>query len=163
MSITNTWRVLWFHQTSHHNRVTIKVPLGTWKVLVEAHGSRVGFVHPDDGEIYFGPSRWYHIDTACKHVTRSQECHITEQVKSTCRERDQTRYGGYRWLDPGQVKYRETNGFSYGVYGSRDHKIHSLNVWESVWVPRSRCWLLIGEVSRSCPHYSRTIGVKHLR
>ena len=77
MSITNTGRVLWFHQTSHRNRVTIKVSLGTRKVLVEAHGSRVGFVHPDDGEIYSGPSRWYHIDIACKHVTGSRECYIT--------------------------------------------------------------------------------------
>jgi hypothetical protein len=29
--------------------------LGTLKVLVEAYISRVGFVHPDDGEIYLGP------------------------------------------------------------------------------------------------------------
>jgi hypothetical protein len=42
---------------SHHNRVTIKVDLGTLKLLVETHGSRVGFVHPDDVNIYFGPSR----------------------------------------------------------------------------------------------------------
>jgi hypothetical protein len=36
--------------------VTIKVDLGTLKVLVEAHGSRVGFVHPDhDGKIYSTP------------------------------------------------------------------------------------------------------------
>ena len=86
MSITNTGWVLWWHQTSHRNRVTIKVALGTPKVLVEAHGWRVGFVHPNDGEIYSRPSRWYHIDTACKHVTRSQGCHITERVKSTCRK-----------------------------------------------------------------------------
>ena len=38
-------------------RVIIKVALGTLKVLVEAHGSRVGFVHPNDGEIYSRPSR----------------------------------------------------------------------------------------------------------
>jgi hypothetical protein len=25
------------------------------KMLVEAHGSRVGFIHLDDGEIYSGP------------------------------------------------------------------------------------------------------------
>ena len=37
--------------------VAIKVDLGTLKVLVETHGSRVGFVHPNDGEIYSGPSR----------------------------------------------------------------------------------------------------------
>jgi len=84
----------------------------------------VGFVHPDDGEIYSGPSRWYHIDTACKHVTRSQGCHITERVKSTCRERDRTRYRWYQWSDLGQVKYRETKGIGYDVFGSRDHKIH---------------------------------------
>jgi hypothetical protein len=35
--------------------VTINVDLGTLKVLVEAYRSRVGFVHPDDGEIYLGP------------------------------------------------------------------------------------------------------------
>jgi hypothetical protein len=40
-----------------HHRVTTKVDLGTLKVLVEDHGLRVGFVHPDNGEIYFGPSR----------------------------------------------------------------------------------------------------------
>jgi hypothetical protein len=37
-------------------RVTTKVDLGTLKVLVEAHGSRVGFIHPDDRDIYVGPS-----------------------------------------------------------------------------------------------------------
>ena len=35
--------------------MTIKVDLDTLKVLVEANGSRVVFVHPDDGEIYSGP------------------------------------------------------------------------------------------------------------
>ena len=40
---------------SHRERVIIKVALGTLKVLVEAHGSRVGFFHPNDGEIYSGP------------------------------------------------------------------------------------------------------------
>ena len=42
------------------------------KVRVEAHGSRLGFVHPSDGEIYSGPSRWNGIQLACKHATRSQ-------------------------------------------------------------------------------------------
>ena len=42
---------------SHRDRVIRKVDLGTQKVLVEDHGSRVVFVHPDDGEIYSGPSR----------------------------------------------------------------------------------------------------------
>ena len=46
--------------------------LGILKVRVEAHGSRVGFVYPNDGEIYSGPSRWNDIQLACKHVTRSQ-------------------------------------------------------------------------------------------
>jgi hypothetical protein len=32
--------------------VIIKVDLGTPKVLVEAHGSRVGFVQPDERKIY---------------------------------------------------------------------------------------------------------------
>jgi hypothetical protein len=40
---------------SHHNRVIIKVDLGILKVLVEAHGSRVEFFHPDDGKIFSGP------------------------------------------------------------------------------------------------------------
>jgi hypothetical protein len=40
---------------SHRNRVIIKVDLGTLKVLVEVHGSRVGFVHLDDGKIFSGP------------------------------------------------------------------------------------------------------------
>jgi hypothetical protein len=34
----------------------------------------------------------------------------------------------------------------------------SLNMWESLWIFRNRYWLLIGEVSRSCLHSSRTIG-----
>jgi hypothetical protein len=38
------------------------------KVLVEDHGSRVGFIHPNDGERYSGPSRWYHIDIVCGYV-----------------------------------------------------------------------------------------------
>jgi hypothetical protein len=40
---------------SHHNRVIIKVDLGIVKVLVEAHGSRVEFVRPDDGKIFSRP------------------------------------------------------------------------------------------------------------
>ena len=52
--------------------MTIKVALGTLKVLVEDHGSIVGFVHPNDGDIYYGPSRWNDIQLACKHVTKSQ-------------------------------------------------------------------------------------------
>jgi hypothetical protein len=39
---------------SHHNRVIIKVDLGILKVLVEAHGSRVEFLGPDDGKIFSG-------------------------------------------------------------------------------------------------------------
>jgi hypothetical protein len=77
--INYTGGVLWWYQMSHHKRVTIKVELGTPKVVVEDHGSRVEFVHPDDR-----PSRWYCIETACKHMTRSKGCHITERVKSTC-------------------------------------------------------------------------------
>jgi hypothetical protein len=97
-------RVLWWYQMSLCNRVMIKVDLDTLKVLVEAHGSRVGFVRPDDGKIYSGPSQWYCIDTACKHVTRSHECLMTEQEKSACREHDQTRYGWYQ-----MIAYRTSN------------------------------------------------------
>jgi hypothetical protein len=86
----------WWYQMSLHNRVIIKVDLGTLKVLVDAHGSRVGFIWPDDGKIYSGPSQWYCIDTTCKHVTRSQEYLITEWVKSSCQEQDRTRYGWYQ-------------------------------------------------------------------
>ena len=28
----------------------------------------------------------------------------------------------------------------------------SWNMWEPTWVSRSRCWLLTGEASRSCPY-----------
>ena len=35
--------------------MTIKVGLVLQRCYVEAHGSRVEFVHPDDGEIYSGP------------------------------------------------------------------------------------------------------------
>jgi hypothetical protein len=35
--------------------VIIKVDLGTMKVLVQAHGSRVEFVRPDDRKIFSGP------------------------------------------------------------------------------------------------------------
>jgi hypothetical protein len=76
--------------------VTIKVALGTLKVLVEDHGSRLGFSHLDDGEIYSGPSQRYHIHTACKHVTRSQGCRITKRVKNTC----QVTRLNYVWLIP---------------------------------------------------------------
>ena len=74
--ITFTGKVLWLHQTSLHNWVIIKVSSGTWKVLVEARGSRVGFFHPDYEEIYSGPSRWYHINIDCKQVIWSLECYI---------------------------------------------------------------------------------------
>ena len=46
--------------------------LGIMKVCVEAHGSRVGFVHPYDEYIYSGPSECNVIQLACKHVTGSQ-------------------------------------------------------------------------------------------
>jgi hypothetical protein len=59
----------------------MKVDLGILKVLVEAHGSRVEFVRPDDGKIFSGPFSVICIDIACKHVTRSRECIITERVK----------------------------------------------------------------------------------
>jgi hypothetical protein len=98
MPITDIGRVLWWYQTSLRNKVIINVDLGTLKVLVEAHRSRVGFVRPDDRKIYSGPSRWYYIDTTCKHVTRSHECYITEWLKSACRERDRTRYGWYQMI-----------------------------------------------------------------
>jgi hypothetical protein len=35
--------------------VIIKVDLGILKELVEAHGSRVEFVLPDEGKIFSGP------------------------------------------------------------------------------------------------------------
>jgi hypothetical protein len=53
--------------------VIIKVDLGILKVLVEAHGSRLEFIQPDDGKIFFGPFS--------VHVTRSRECLIMERVK----------------------------------------------------------------------------------
>jgi hypothetical protein len=37
--------------------VIIKVDLGILKVSVEADGSKVEFVRPDDGKIFSGPSR----------------------------------------------------------------------------------------------------------
>jgi hypothetical protein len=40
---------------SLRNKIIIKVDLGTLKVLVEAHESRVEFVRPDDRKIYSGP------------------------------------------------------------------------------------------------------------
>src|SRR3954467_15348518 len=72
MHITFTGWMLLCHQTPHRNWVAIKVALSVRKVWVETHGSRVGFVHPYDGYIYSGPSRWNVIQLACKHVTGSQ-------------------------------------------------------------------------------------------
>jgi hypothetical protein len=53
---------------SHRYRVIIKVDLGILKVLVEAHGSRVEFVRPDDGEIFSGPF------SVILHWNRMQAC-----------------------------------------------------------------------------------------
>jgi hypothetical protein len=148
MSITNTGRVFWWFQTSHRNRVTIRVDLGTMKVLFEAHGSRVGFVHCDDRKIYFVPSQWYCIDTACKHVTRSHECYITERVKSTYQERDRTRYGWYQMIGSwtSNISQDKRNWVRYFWFiRSLDS---SLSKWESLQISSSRWWLLIGEVSR---------------
>jgi hypothetical protein len=97
MLITNTRRVLWWYQTSHHNRVTIKVDLGTLNVLVDLMDLEWDFSMLMK-EKYSGPSQWNCIDTACKHVTGSQECHITKRVKSACRERDRTRYIWYQMI-----------------------------------------------------------------
>jgi hypothetical protein len=158
MSITNTGRVLWWYQTSHRNRVTIKVDLGTLKVLVEDHGSRVGFVQPGDGKIYSGPSQWYCIDTACKHVTRSHEFHITQRVKSACQEGDQTRYGWYQMIrsQKSNISWDKRNWLRCSWFTwSLDS---SLSKWESLRISKSYWWLLFGEVSRSCPSYSRTVG-----
>jgi hypothetical protein len=153
MLITNIERIIWWYQTSHRNRVTIKVDLGTLKALVEAHRSKVGFVHPDDEKIYSGPSQWYCIDTACKHVTRSPECHITERVKSACRERDWTRYGWYQmigsWksnISRDKRNWLRCSWFTWSLDSS-------LSKWESLWISRSCWWLLIGEASPSCPCY----------
>ena len=75
MSITNTGRVLWCHQTSHRHRVTIKVSLGIWKVLVEAHGSRVGFVHPNtQRHLYSHPVTVWRLMTS-KHSSRISNWH----------------------------------------------------------------------------------------
>ena len=62
--------------------------LGILKVRVEAHGSIVRFIHPNDGEIYSGPPRWNDIQLACKHVTRSQgiSYHGTEKRVLICNE-----------------------------------------------------------------------------
>jgi hypothetical protein len=157
MPITNAGKVLWWYQTSCHNRVIIKVDLGTLKVLVEAHGSRVRFVWPDDEKIYSRPSRWYCIDSACKYVTRSQECLITERVKNSCRKRDQTRYGWYQMIGShtSNISRDKTNWLQRKWFTrSLDS---SSSKWESLRISRSRWLLLIGEVSRSCP-CSWTVG-----
>jgi hypothetical protein len=158
MLITDTRRVLWWYQTSHRNRVIIKIDLGTLKVLVEAHGSRVGFVYSDDGKIFSGPSRWYCIDTACKHVTRSRECIITERVKRLVGNEIELGMVDTEWSDLGQVIIsRDKRNWLCSLMV---HTItrSSSSKWESSWISRSRWWLLIGEESRSCPRYSRTVG-----
>jgi hypothetical protein len=158
MLITDTGRVLWWYQMSQHNRVIIKVDLGTLKVLVEAHGSRVGFVHPDDGKIFSGPSRWYCIDIACKHVNRSLECIITKRVKRLIGNEIELGMVDTEWSDLRQViiSWDKRNWLCLLMV----HKItrSSSSKWESLWISRSRWWLLIGEESRSCPHYSWTVG-----
>jgi hypothetical protein len=92
-----TGMVLWWYQMSHRNKMTIKVDLDTPKILVEAHGSRVECIHPDDRNIFSKPSRWCHIDITCKHVNRSHECYHG-MSKEACWELDRTRYGWYRMI-----------------------------------------------------------------
>jgi hypothetical protein len=65
--------------------VTIKVDLDTLEVLVRLMDQEwdLSILMM---EIYtLSPLGDITFDTACKHVNRSQECHITEQVKSACR------------------------------------------------------------------------------
>jgi hypothetical protein len=158
MLITDTRRVLWWYQMSYRNRVIIKVDLGTLKVLVEAHGSRVGFVHPDDGKIFSGPSRWYCIDIACKHVTRSWECIITERVKRLVGNEIKLGMVDTKWSDLEQVIIsRDKRNWLCSLMV---HTItrSSSSKWESSWISKSRLWLLIREESWSCPRYSRTVG-----
>jgi hypothetical protein len=146
MLITYTGRVLWWYQTSHHKRVTIKVELGTPKVLVEDHGSRVELVHPNDGEIYSGLSWRYYIDTAYKHVTRSQGCHVMERVKSIC----QVTRSNKVYLIPMNESRTSKISWDKGIriwclWFIRSQDL-SLNMWESLRISRSRWWLLIGEM-----------------
>src|SRR3954464_12601250 len=74
---------------------------------------------------------------------------------------------GYRRSNLGQVTYRLTKGIEYGIDRIPDIVVHpmrsSWNMWEPIWVSRSRYWLLVGEVSRSCLHGSRTRRVYTLK
>jgi hypothetical protein len=119
MLIIDTGKVLWWYQMSLHNMV---IDLGTLKVLVETHGSRVEFVPPDDRKIYYGPYQWYCIGIACKHVIRSWE-YLYHGMSKRVLVGNEIKLGmvDTKWSDLRQVIYRETKGIDYIVNGSRDH------------------------------------------
>jgi hypothetical protein len=158
MLITGTGRVLWWYQTSHRNRVIIKIDLGILKVLVELMDQEWNLFDPMTGGYSLGPSRWYYIDIACKHMTRSQECIITERVKRLVGNDIELGMVDTKWSDFGQVIIsRDKRNWLCSLLV---HTItsSSSSKWESSWISRSRWWLLIGEESQSCPRYSWTIG-----
>jgi hypothetical protein len=124
MSITNAERVLWWYQTSLCNRVIIKFDLGTLKVLVEAHGSRVGFVWPDEKNIYSGPSRWYCIDTVASMWLNHRNALSGSEKRVLVGNKIELGMVDTKWSDLEQVIYRETKGIDYNVNGSHDHWIH---------------------------------------
>jgi hypothetical protein len=66
MPLPGTGREIWGHQTSHYERVIIKVCLlGNRKVLVRLHVSRLGFVPPILERYTMGPlGNQYHTPFA---------------------------------------------------------------------------------------------------
>jgi hypothetical protein len=109
------------------------------------------------GRYSLGPSPWYCIDIACKHVTRTWECLIMEWVKRLVGNEIELGMVDTKWSDLGQVIIsRDKRNWLCSLL------VHTITTsssskWESSWISRSLWWLLIGEESRSCPRYSRTV------
>lgn len=125
MSITCTGRVPWFHQTSHRNRVIIKVSSGTPKVWVEDPWTKSG-ICPSGWrrDILWALSVLSH-QTACKHVTRSRRCDTAVTSKRVLVGNEiKLRYGWYRMIGSrtSNISLRQRD-FGYDVRGSNDHYV----------------------------------------
>ena len=148
-------RLPWLHQTSHRDRVIIKVLLRYsngvgWGVCI-----KIGICSSAWQIDTLGPLGDDCIYEACKRVTRSRECNVTGTSKTVCQKRDRTRYRDTKdWISdkPGIMLQREWDSTF------TDQRWYSWSAQGSTWLSRSRCWSLIGEESRSCLECSRPVG-----
>ena len=157
------------YQTSQRNWVIIKVLYRCLqRYLLGWRISRLGFVTPIVGEVSLGPlGNAHHLSLASIATNElvAGWC-ITERVKRLAGNEIELGIG-YRRSNLGQVTYRWTKGIVYGIDWIPDIVVHpmrsSWNMWEPIWVSKSRYWLLAGEVSWSCLHGSRTRRVYTLK